>query len=292
MEKRCLMIKKLSQMEKIRNSSVDSARTISHNNSKLSSAISKKAMKNYLQNLLYVEISLLELKKKRNSILRRVNDLQGLIGYRSYKIPGNSVYRVHFRWSKNRLYILTYDPQGLNRPFVFLDPLVDKKNIHMRKSNLYRKRLLWRDVASIYKKLINPSSFELPIWGRGYASEELMGNKYAYRSSYESFEENDAIEAFVEGGNEMYLCGAQIYAESYEAYQSAKSESESVDKKIKEAEGLRNRLYNLNIIPEMHRNIRSIYFINKYIQTSKGKIDPEFLQLDLDTIKKKLDDVI
>lgn len=65
-----------------------------------------------------------------------------------------------------------------------------------------------------------------------------------------------------------------------------------LENEISKIENLLNDAYSVNLIPSKFRNVYAAYFLYDYISTSSATLNEAFLHCDLDTIQKKLDEVI
>lgn len=65
-----------------------------------------------------------------------------------------------------------------------------------------------------------------------------------------------------------------------------------LENEINKIENLLNDAYSVNLIPSKFRNVYAAYFLYDYISTSSATLNEALLHCDLDTIQKKLDEVI
>lgn len=67
---------------------------------------------------------------------------------------------------------------------------------------------------------------------------------------------------------------------------------QGLENEIEKTEYLLEDAYSVNLIPAKFRNIYAAYFLYDYISTSAATLNEALLHCDLDTIQKKLDEVI
>lgn len=166
-----------------------------------------------------------------------------------------------------------YDFSSTDRENLFTGELVTQiktKGLIFTHSENVVSDVIWNIVG-------NPIVFGQTIYG---AEKQIFRNRSSART------------AWLEDLEDYKRCKSTLISEQKKEIVELKKARDVIQNEINEATGILNSLYDVNIIPKKFRNLKAIYSICDYFDSSIETLSFILFHLDLDEMMSKLDDVI
>ena len=242
-------------------------------------SLDKKAVEIYLGNVRSFEYIINKQKRQiseLNNRMRQINTAQYVKGYKCkdpdykrtlerhlfflYDSPSDDIYLAGWRSQHSNYWtpVLKGFHVKPNSSFL-LDYISIEKNTFLLNDRKY-----WNHHTGIFAESIFKRKSMLDAWLN------------FVNCSYEDFKANckNDLKRQIENHNALSI------------------KQSGISEEMKKFNGLLDKMYSLNIIPDPFRNIYAVHYLYNYISTSNQTLENAMLHCDLEQIKQKLDKII
>ncbi len=232
--------------------------------------LDRSALIIYLKDILTLECIKGEYSIRLQNVRSKINNIRNNNYYKRYPCIDEWKY-FHFYYD-GKTYYVAHVEHGIYG--LYLNSYL---NLDTRYTTYY-----WKCVEPNYKELTRLSEYHHV--GEAYGYFELLrtlARKADARDKFELYFQSFKTEA------------PKAYNENLNTINQLSIEENEVKKELDEAKRLLDKAYSVNIIPDNFRyNIYAVYFLYKFLDTSKESFTTALLQCKLDEITKQLETII